>query len=77
MCPDSTFGETCKFTCGHCYDDEICNHINGSCPSGCASGWSGAICDKGDYFSMFKPFQRLKGLLEYKKIFMRLITFDR
>nr|XP_022303636.1 receptor-type tyrosine-protein phosphatase alpha-like isoform X2 [Crassostrea virginica] len=27
-------------------DKTVCNHVNGSCESGCAAGWYGALCDK-------------------------------
>ena len=45
-CTDGMFGEKCRFPCGHCYGDDTCNHVNGSCANGCASGWTSAICDE-------------------------------
>lgn len=45
-CETSKYGKDCKSSCGHCVNDETCNHVNGSCANGCAAGWENDICDK-------------------------------
>ena len=37
----------CTLVCGNCLNGEQCNHVNGSCPNGCAKGTHGDKCDKG------------------------------
>lgn len=49
-CTNGTFGEKCKLTCGHCYGNSACDHVNGSCASGCASGWTGTVCNESKCF---------------------------
>jgi hypothetical protein len=43
-CENGWYGPECKQTCGHCYNDEVCDKVNGACASGCASGWIGNSC---------------------------------
>ncbi|XP_062590377.1 multiple epidermal growth factor-like domains protein 10 [Saccostrea cucullata] len=49
-CRNWTYGHGCKSTCGHCANNTVCDHINGSCPNGkCAPGWKNTQdwkCDK-------------------------------
>ena len=33
--------------CGNCASGEVCNHVNGMCPSGCDPGWVGGLCSEG------------------------------
>nr|XP_022311660.1 multiple epidermal growth factor-like domains protein 10 [Crassostrea virginica] len=41
-----TYGEDCRFPCGkHCVN-QICDRFNGSCLSGCDSGFHGEKCDQ-------------------------------
>lgn len=46
-CDNHTFGVDCSLTCGNCANGERCNHVDGSCPYGCDSGWFGRMCDEG------------------------------
>ena len=43
-CSVNTFGQNCSRTCGHCLGAERCNHIDGTCETGCAAGWQGRLC---------------------------------
>ena len=46
-CQPGTWGDMCRERC-HCQDShEVCNHINGSCTSGCGSGYGGLHCNLG------------------------------
>lgn len=47
-CSNGTFGVDCELTCGHCYVNSACDHVNGSCASGCASGWAGTVCNESE-----------------------------
>ena len=46
-CETSKYGKDCKNSCGHCVNNDNCNHVNGSCANGCAAGWENDICNKG------------------------------
>jgi hypothetical protein len=45
-CDTLTFGSNCQLTCGHCFNGEICDHVDGTCHNGCAAGWIGTLCDQ-------------------------------
>ncbi|XP_064625976.1 plasminogen-like [Lineus longissimus] len=45
-CPTKHFGYNCEYRC-HCDGDEDCSQ-DGSCPNGCASGWDGEYCQRGN-----------------------------
>lgn len=38
-CKYGRYGLNCSLDCGNCLDSTNCNHVNGTCTSGCASGW--------------------------------------
>ena len=46
-CANGTFGTNCTEDCGNCLDEEFCNFETGTCPSGCAPGWTGEFCKDG------------------------------
>lgn len=46
-CDDFTYGKNCQFTCGNCFDGNVCHHVNGTCSNGCAAGYVGVKCQKG------------------------------
>lgn len=51
-CKDGWYGLNCSLQCvGHCRDGTACNHVTGQCDTGCAAGWTGAICDNGNFTS--------------------------
>ena len=43
-CSNNTYGVECKELCGHCSNGEPCQHLDGSCPSGCNAGAYGVTC---------------------------------
>ncbi|WAQ98567.1 MEG10-like protein, partial [Mya arenaria] len=44
-CGDGHFGMECSEICGNCLsNDQHCDHINGHCTNGCASGFKGPVC---------------------------------
>lgn len=48
-CSEGWYGENCTERCvGHCQYGKTCNKVTGQCDSGCKSGWTGYMCDKGD-----------------------------
>lgn len=51
-CTKGSFGVNCSEECvGYCRDNNLCNHVTGLCDNGCASGWTGYMCDEGWLFS--------------------------
>ena len=49
-CDKGMFGNECTRTCGHCFGEEECHHINGTCLKGCKDGLQGTMCIKGKLF---------------------------
>lgn len=48
VCKDGLYGLNCTQQCvGHCLNNAVCNHVTGLCDEGCAAGWSGNNCNKG------------------------------
>ena len=43
-CNNGTYGSECNNTCGHCVNDDVCIHTNGTCLNGCDSGYVGDLC---------------------------------
>ena len=54
VCSGNTWGDNCQEQC-NCQDDqETCNHVDGSCHSGCTRGYEGTSCNIGKInFRMF------------------------
>lgn len=53
VCSSGYYGLRCITQCtGHCKDNEPCNHINGTCNSGCLDGWIGVNCYKRKKYKM-------------------------
>ncbi|KAK3785642.1 hypothetical protein RRG08_023897, partial [Elysia crispata] len=48
ICGNNTYGDSCNKSCpAKCEgSNNTCNHINGSCTSGCLAGYRGERCDK-------------------------------
>lgn len=43
-CNATWYGAGCKFQCGHCFGEDKCHHVNGSCLLGCQEGFTGDLC---------------------------------
>lgn len=43
-CDIGRYGYDCYDTCGHCIDPAECNHVTGTCRTGCAAGCRGRLC---------------------------------
>eukprot|EP00105_Crassostrea_gigas_P041534 XP_019925682.1 PREDICTED: receptor-type tyrosine-protein phosphatase epsilon isoform X2 [Crassostrea gigas] len=43
-CDAAWYGAGCKFQCGHCFGEDNCHHVNGSCLFGCQKGFTGDLC---------------------------------
>ena len=43
-CKNDTWGPGCYLNC-HCMSGS-CHHVNGTCESGCAQGWTGDKCQE-------------------------------
>ena len=50
-CTSGTYGKNCNNICGHCFGDEPCFHINGTCFAGCDSGYTGILCKLRNYLA--------------------------
>ena len=52
-CAVGWYGPECKLQCsGHCADNTVCNHVDGSCVGDCAAGWYGSHCNTGKYIKL-------------------------
>ena len=74
VCGNNTYGLECRYQCGNCSIRNKCHHVNGSCPYGCAYGWSGIKCDKGKIWLLFLTV----GILFHqimKRFFCTIVTF--
>ena len=48
-CDGNTWGDNCQRQCS-CQDvHETCNHVDGSCQSGCRTGYEGTGCNVGEW----------------------------
>lgn len=47
-CNTGYFGHNCNNSCGHCVNDRVCDHVDGTCDGGCKPGYQEPICDKGN-----------------------------
>lgn len=43
-CDINFYGIRCTEQCGHCSDGNLCDHINGTCATGCSAGYQGDLC---------------------------------
>lgn len=46
-CEGGTYGAGCKEACGYCRDGNQCSNINGTCLTGCDTGFKGDFCKTG------------------------------
>ena len=44
-CDEGTWGVGCSEQC-HCRDQDVCDHVNGTCPNGCPDVYTGATCQQ-------------------------------
>lgn len=47
-CDSHFYGENCSTPCGNCLESKQCQHTNGTCMNGCASGYQGLTCKEGN-----------------------------
>lgn len=48
-CHGGRYGQGCNNICGHCINQTVCNHIDGTCLSGCDPGYQGILCKLSNY----------------------------
>ena len=51
-CGDNSYGLGCRRTCGNCRNEDTCNEVDGTCPSGWNAGVYGKKCDIGSTISL-------------------------
>ena len=44
-CDEGTWGVGCSEQC-HCRNQDVCDHVNGTCPNGCPDEYTGATCQQ-------------------------------
>ena len=44
-CDEGTWGAGCSEQC-HCRDQDVCDHVNGTCPNGCPDVYTGTTCQQ-------------------------------
>ena len=64
-CENGNYGQGCRETCGKCFNNEVCDHIDGLCTS-CGSGYRGAQCKTGRY---------CLGHIRNKNVFLTLVIY--
>lgn len=52
-CDSGLYGPGCETPCGHCFESDICHHINGNCPGNCSDGYSGDKCTDGEIYLVY------------------------
>ena len=55
-CETGKFGQNCSETCGKCFENKPCNHVNGTCAGGCAAGFMTELCNTSILYNLFIPF---------------------
>lgn len=45
VCKAGFYGVACNKTCGNCLDVYTCDHVNGTCLTGCRAGYEGGLCE--------------------------------
>ena len=66
-CTAGKYGLHCEMDCGKCSNTSKCFHVNGTCPSGCSSGFQGHTC-KGDLHNKHKSEIQFLGV-NYKLLY--------
>lgn len=78
-CAENYFGWKCQQQCGNCKNGDVCNHVTGICPTGCAEGWIGSRCNIGKTTcivkSQFRSFDMSNVSLK-DKLFSFSLCFD-
>lgn len=56
-CGNGTYGPDCSVLCGHCLNQNDCHYVNGSCLTGCNTGFQGKFCNSSKFAeNCFRPF---------------------
>ena len=50
-CSRGAYGTKCHEMCGHCFEEQNCFHIDGTCLNGCDPGYYGVSCKTGTFTS--------------------------
>lgn len=69
-CVDGFYNASCTGECGHCLYEELCNKVNGHCPTGCTSNFKAPLC-QGKLKTYTYPYAFYK-ILGLKKIRINL-----
>lgn len=60
-CEDGKYGVNCVYSCGNCAKGDPCDHVNGTCPMGCKTGYDGRKCNgKLDFHKFVKCYNCLR-----------------
>lgn len=51
-CQEGWYGFDCNETCGHCRDLDQCLHVNGTCSTGCESGFQNELCKTREWMAI-------------------------
>lgn len=51
VCDKGWYGVQCREQCGHCRDSNQCLQTNGTCLTGCMTGYSGDLCKTREYMN--------------------------
>lgn len=46
-CESGYFGKGCENMCGWCFNNDVCDYVDGFCLDSCFVGWKGLGCKDG------------------------------
>lgn len=46
-CESGYFGKDCENMCGWCFNNDVCDYVDGFCLDSCFVGWKGLDCKEG------------------------------
>ena len=55
-CSSGYYGLNCNNTCGLCRDQQACDHVNGTCLTGCEPGFTRELCITGKYIQIITSY---------------------
>lgn len=52
-CRIGFYGYNCSYQCrSNCFIENLCDRFTGYCTGGCKPGWTGQMCDQGNFINV-------------------------
>ena len=65
-CDVGFYGSECSRECGNCLNGTACDHVTGTCTSGCADGWKMDRCKDRELLNYFQNLFRVIIMSRFK-----------